>query len=69
MSQPNPRPPRPAPSVKTLLGVAAWGATTAVLAYVIGRGTIVGMVAVFAVIGIGQRVWARWYRRRNKLPM
>jgi hypothetical protein len=69
MSQPNPRPARPAPSAKTLLGVAAWGATTVLLAYVIGRGTVVGMVAVFAVIGIGQRVWARWYRRRHQLPM
>lgn len=39
------------------------------LAYIIGRGSIVGMIAVFAVIGVGQRLWARWYRRRHNLPM
>jgi hypothetical protein len=65
MSEPQLPPARPTPSPKKLLGVAAVGSATAVLAYVIGRGTIIGMVAVFAVLGIGQRVWARWYRKRR----
>jgi hypothetical protein len=36
--------------------VAAVGAISGLLACVIGRGTIFGMIAVFAAIGIGQRV-------------
>ena len=52
---------------KTLATIAVIGAATAVLAYWIGRGSIVGMVAVFAVIGIGGRLWAYWYRGRHHL--
>ncbi|MHB8467344.1 MAG: hypothetical protein ACYDD7_21220 [Acidimicrobiales bacterium] len=47
---------------------ACWGAGTATIAYVVGRGSVVGMVIVFAVIGIGVRVWAHWYRRRHPRP-
>ena len=63
-----PRPERPPLRVTTLLVVAAVGAISGLLAYVIGRGTVLGMIAVFAVIGIGQRIWAHWYRRRHGLP-
>lgn len=69
MSETRPLPERRPVTAKTLLGVSAWGATTAPLAYVIGRGTILGMVAVFAVIGVGHRVWARRYRKRHNIPM
>ena len=51
-----------------MLIVAAIGAVTALLAYVIGRATVPGMIAVFVVIGVGQRVWAHWYRKRHGLP-
>lgn len=51
-----------------MLIVAAIGAVTALLAYVIGRATLPGMIAVFVVIGVGQRVWAHWYRKRHGLP-
>lgn len=53
---------------RTLLIVAAIGAITALLAYVIGRGAVPGMIAVFVVIGVGQRAWAHWYRKRHGLP-
>jgi uncharacterized membrane protein YjjB (DUF3815 family) len=66
-SSSGPRPPARRNDPKTLAQVAVIGATTTVLAYWIGRGTIVGMVAVFAVVGIGSRLWARWYRRRHHL--
>jgi hypothetical protein len=58
----------PPHQLRTLLIVAAIGAATALLAYVIGRGTLLGMIAVFVVLGVGQRVWAHWYRRRHGLP-
>ena len=58
------RPARPT----TLLMVAAIGAVTGILAYVIGRGTVPGMIAVFIVIGVGQRLWAHLYRKRHGLP-
>lgn len=67
MTDPRPLPERSPVTAKTLLGVSAWGATTATLAYVIGRGTVPGMVAVFVVIGVGQRVWAHWYRKRHNI--
>ena len=51
-----------------MLVVAAIGAITGFLAYVIGRGTVAGMIAVFVVIGVVQRVWAHWYRTRHGLP-
>ncbi len=69
MTDPRPLPGRRPVTAKTLLGVAAWGVITGTLAYVIGRGTVPGMVAVFVVIGVGQRVWARWYRKRHNIPM
>ena len=50
---------------KTLATIAVIGAATTVLAYWIGRGSVVGMVAAFAVIGIGGRLWAYRYRRRH----
>ena len=53
---------------RTLLIIAAIGAVTALLAFVIGRGTVQGMIAVFVVIGVGQRAWAHWYRKRHGLP-
>jgi hypothetical protein len=61
-------PRRPPPNAKTLLIVGGIGAMTATLAYVIGRGNPLGMIAVFAVIGVGQRVWAHHYRKRHGLP-
>jgi hypothetical protein len=60
----NRRPIRP----MRMLIVIAVGATTAILAYVIGRGTVAGMIAVFVVIGVAQRMWAHWYRTRRGLP-
>jgi hypothetical protein len=62
------RPERPPLRLSTLLAVAAIGAVSALLAFVIGRGTIPGMIAVFAVIAVGQRVWSHWYRKRHRLP-
>ncbi|MHB8665482.1 MAG: hypothetical protein ACYDH6_22580 [Acidimicrobiales bacterium] len=59
---------RPRPNPRMLALAACWGAGTATIAYVVGRGSVVGMVIVFAVIGIGVRVWAHWYRRRHPRP-
>jgi hypothetical protein len=69
VTAPKPRSERSPLISKTLFFVAIWGAVTVVLAYVIGRGTVFGMVAVFAVSGIGQRFWARWHTRRHSLPL
>jgi len=64
-----PRPPRPErPSAKTMAAVAAWGAGSALIAYFVGRGTVGGMVIVFAVLGVGLRVWDHWYRRHHPRP-
>ena len=51
-----------------MLIVAAIGAVTALLAYVIGRATVPGMIAVFVVIGVGQRIWPTGTAKRHGLP-
>ena len=63
------RPEHPPLRLSTLLAVSAIGAVSALLAYVIGRGNIPAMIAVFAVIAVGQRVWSHWYRKRHGLPL
>lgn len=67
MTDPDPTipPRRDPPTVGTMAAVAVWGAASAVIAYIVGRGTVIGMVIVFAALGIGQRVWAHWYRGRH----
>ena len=63
------RPEHPPLRLSTLLAVSAIGAVSALLAYVIGRGNIPAMIAVFAVIAVGQRVWSLWYRKRHGVPL
>jgi hypothetical protein len=61
------RPPRP--TLRTLVTVAAWGAITAGIAYLISRGSIPFFIAAILVIGVAQRVIAvRVARRRGSNP-
>jgi hypothetical protein len=60
------RPPRPTP--RTLLGVAAWGAATALIAYLVSGGNLAIFVAVMLLIGIAQRIAAVHIVRRRGLP-
>lgn len=53
----DPEPPS-RPTLRTLVGVGAWGAITTVLAYLISRGNIPIFIVAMLVIGVLQRVIA-----------
>ena len=58
--------PHPRPTRRVILTVAAWGATTVVVAYLLSRGNLVAFVLIVVAIGIAQRVLAvRAFRRRG----
>lgn len=46
------------PTWRTLAVVALWGATTAVVAYLLSRGNLVAFALIMVAIGIAQRVLA-----------
>jgi uncharacterized membrane protein YfcA len=55
------------PSWRGAALAAAYGAIAAVLAYVVGRGNPVAMVAIFIVLGVAVRLYAaRQTRRRGE---
>ena len=59
-------PGRPADrSLRTMLLVGAWGAATAVIAYLISRGNLAVFIGVMLLIGIAQRVAAVYVVRRR----
>ena len=60
-------PPRTTP--RTLLGVGAWGAATAVIAYLVSGGNLAIFAAVMLLIGVAQRIAAvHIVRRRGQQP-
>jgi hypothetical protein len=69
----NDAPPRPDPpplNTKTLLQVALWGASTALIAYALAFGSYIRFVINIVVIAILVRVVARlvWLRLGKKPP-
>ncbi len=54
---------------RTMLRVAAWGAATTLIAYLLSGGSIPWFIAWMLVIGITQRLVAYWIvRRRGEHP-
>lgn len=66
MVEPRRQPGYRPPSIRGLATAAAWGGGSAILAYILGRGTVVGMAIVFATLGIGVRVLVHRYHYRHR---
>jgi hypothetical protein len=64
-----PTPNRRRPTLGAVFAVAAWGAATTVIAYLISGGSIPLFVAALLALGIAQRMLAvRFARRRGGHP-